>query len=105
MNARTLKSGVFQKAQIVWPEFVMSGAGSRIQQIQCGLSSDGLGVPRLADDPQKAILRQGAGGPALANIGFKPISGQQVVNVCLVKQCQQDIYVEKCPQLKPFVIQ
>ena len=42
VNARTLKPGVFQKAQIVWPEFVMSGAGGGIQKVQCDLGTDGL---------------------------------------------------------------
>src|SRR5438128_1044988 len=91
-----LHGPVVEEADGAGPELVIFGAGRSAQPFDRLEGRNRAGIAWLTDDADEAVLRQGTGRPAVANLRGDPLPGSLMVDVCRIEQRQEHVDVEQC---------
>ena len=77
----------------------MRGRCCRAKEPQRRPGGHGARVARLAEDTDEAVLGDGAGRPAVADLLLEPSSALLVQDVIAIQEGQQNVDVEQCAQV------
>jgi hypothetical protein len=95
MNPGAVEHGIIEQADVAGPELMMRGNAGLTQQRERLRRRYGTWIARLADDPDKAVLRHWTRRPSVHDLRVKPLPGPAVVNMVCVDERQQDVDVEE----------